>query len=46
MILIQDLESKLSLSAHISPFYVIIYNFKTGIEILNADLDSKLKLEF
>ena len=45
-ILIQFLESKHSFSAHISPFYVMIYNFKTRIGILNADLDFKLKLEF
>ena len=45
-ILIQFLESKHSFSAHISPFYVMIYNSKTGIGILNADLDVKLKQDF
>ena len=45
-ILILFLESKFPFSAHISFFYVIIYNSKTLIGILNADLDSKLKLEF
>ena len=45
-ILIQFLESKLLFPAPISPFYVMNYNPKTWIGILNADLDSKLKLEF
>ena len=45
-ILIQIIESKFSFFAHISSFYVMIYNSKTWIAILNADLDSKLKLEF
>ena len=45
-ILIQFLESKFSFSADISTFYVMIYNSKTSIGILNTDLDSKLKLEF
>ena len=45
-ILIQFLESKFSFSADISPIYVMIYNSKTCIGILNNDLDSKLKLEF
>ena len=31
---------------HISPYYVMIYNSKTSIGILNNDLDSRLKLEF
>ena len=44
--LILLLEPKFSFSADISPFYVMIYNSKTWIEILNTDLDSKLKLEF
>ena len=45
-IFIKFLESKFSFSADISPFYVVIYNSKTWIGILNTDLDSKLKLEF
>ena len=44
-ILIQFLESKFSFFGDISPFYVMIYNSKTCIGILNTDLDSKLKLE-
>ena len=44
-ILILFLESKFLFSAHISPFYVIIYNSKTWIGILNTALGSKLKLE-
>jgi hypothetical protein len=42
----QFLEAKVSFSADISPFHVMIYHSKTYIEILNTDLDSKLKLEF
>ena len=42
----QFLESKFNFFADISPFYVMIYNYKTWIGILNIDLDSKLKLEF
>ena len=42
----QFLEYNLLFSAHISPFYVMIYNSKSGIGILNADVDSKFKLEF
>ena len=45
-ILIQFLDSKLSLSGDISPFYVMIYNSKTQIGVPNTDLDSKSKLEF
>ena len=45
-ILIKFLESKLSFSGDISPFYVMIYNSKTCIGFQNTDLDSKLKLEF
>jgi hypothetical protein len=45
-ILIQFLESKFSFSADISPFFVMIYNSKICIGIINTDLDSKLKLEF
>ena len=44
-ILIQFSESKFSFSDDISPFYVVIYNSKTCIGILNTDLDSKSKLE-
>ena len=44
-ILILFLESKFLFSAHISSFYVMIYNAK-WIGILNTDLNSKLKLEF
>ena len=40
----QMLESKFSFFAKISTFYVMIYNSKTGIGILDADLDFKLKL--
>ena len=46
IILILFLESKFSFSAHISSFYVMIFNSKTSIGILNTDLDSELKLEF
>ena len=42
----QFLESKFSFSADILPFFVMLYNSKTCIGILNTDLDSKLKLEF
>ena len=45
-ILNQFLKSKFSFSEDISPFYVVIYNSKTCIGILNTNLDSKLKLEF
>ena len=45
-ILMQFLESKFSFSADILPFFVMLYNSKTCIGILNTDLDSKLKLEF
>ena len=44
-ILIQFVESKLSFSTDISPFYVMVYNSKTCIGVLNIDLDSKLKLK-
>ena len=42
----QFLESKLSFSGDISSFYVMNYNSKTSIGVLNSDLDSKLKLKF
>ena len=42
--LLQFLGSELLFSAYISPFYVLIYNSKTGIGILNAALDFKLEL--
>ena len=45
-ILIQFLESKLSFSADILPFYVMIYNSTTQIGVSNTDLDSKSQLEF
>ena len=45
-ILIQFLESKFPFPADILLFYIMIYNSKTCIGILNSDLDSKLKLEF
>ena len=44
-ILIKFLESKFSFSADFSHFYVMIYNSKNCIRILNTDLDSKLKLK-
>ena len=43
---IQFLGSKLLFSVHIFSFYLLTYNSKTGIGILNADLDFKLELEF
>ena len=45
-ILIQFLESKISFSGNISPFYAMIYNSKSWIRFLNTDLDSKLKLRY
>ena len=45
-ILIQFLDPKFSFSADTSAFYVMIYNSKTCIIILNIDFDSKLKFEF
>ena len=46
---IQFLESKFSFLENVSYFYVnyvMIYNSKTSIGILNTDLYSHLKLEF
>ena len=40
------LISYLEFSADISPFCVMIYNSKTKIGIVNADLGFKLKLGF
>ena len=43
-ILILFLESKFSFSAYTSSFYVMTYNSKTWIGILNTDLDEKWKV--
>ena len=40
------LEYRFSFSEDISPFYVMIYNSKTGVWILNTMLDFNLELEF